>query len=208
MPAARRPSSMPTMPTQPSSSSGSDYIPSPIELEWTARRTIKSNCELVNKQQRHINTTRWLRLTRSAMASEYHAKWCLVTDSCKHVVEHRPISDPDGVLSQMPLPAPSFMRQDACFSRYIEPLTGALRHPFAHGVCKLGVTWREREKLWLPVSDLNFSYLALPGAHCRPECQEARRSEGRRNLFFDLGCSFYSDRNLGLVFKLANRAAK
>ena len=186
---------------------GSGYIPSPIEAAWTwnhGHGSTKTNCALIHQQQNSANTTKWLQLTTSAMACAEHPKYCNMLQNCERVVPHRPLLEhPESTLtsifSQMPLPS----QQDPCFSRYIEPLTGSLRHPMAFTVCG-----GPSQKFKRSVSDFNITYLALPSAHCRPECEQAKRREGRRTLFFDLGCAQYSNRNEGLAFKLANRASK
>ena len=166
------------------------------------------NCNLIRKQQKDPDVLTWLHLTRHAMASKEAANVChLLEDFCHRVTEHRPLhaapKDQLRVLSLMP---PS---EDACSSRYIEPLTGALRHPLVHELCNPDSTknsWVDHAHLSTHV--LNFTHILLPSGHCRARCKLAKQQKPRRHLYYDLGCSHYSDRNPGLAYKMAVRAAK
>ena len=85
----------------------------------------------------------------------------------------------------------SAMKWDDGCVEYIEPLTGAARHPFAvHNGCCLRSTTKVRE-----VNIYNLSYL-LPHNGCAGECASRRRPRHRRALLFDLGCSKWQDRGL------------
>lgn len=164
------------------------YIPSPLEAAW--ERPNVTNCRLV-KQQRHdpaIQT--WLRLSYDALLNS------------KPVYEASHVER--AVLSQMP------RRAGSCGAQPIEPLTGALRHPLASGMC-----YSREHKRDEIISFLNFTHLIVSD-HCKPGCRRTITASGssdrhvraRRNIYYDLGCAAYADVSRGTQFKVAVIRAK